>query len=556
MLKEIYCEKFIENGKVRPIIQFHNGLNTIVGAGLSLNTAKSENSVGKSTLLMIIDFAFGGEEFLKSKAVEIVGDHTICFAFEFDGKTEHFMRITDKKNHIYKCDEHYQNPQNYSIEDFKVWLKEKYKLQNIELGFRDIVGTYFRFYGEKDISPREILRTYNGQNGTEQIRILEKLFEKYSVIKDFLETIQTSINRDKIKQQASRLKVELEDFKKIDIEETQEKIEELTAKKEELLKKQNEHIPQLDAQKAKELAQLKAKHKSLASKRSRLLTRIENIQNTSFETVKPSKASYDALLEFFPNADIKKIEEIDSFHEKLNSILSQEHEEALVEYESEIENLQNEIEIIENQIANFGNKEDFTTAFLLEFSRLQEQIDVLNDLLKKEADKKKAAEQLKVDKRKLQASEKEILSQIEYSINQQLALYSNEILGKDSQSIEFHFPTNASYSLGSSLDDGTGTDYTSMILFDLAVLRLTKLPSLIHDSYLISNIRGTRLENLIKEYSKVTDKQIFLSIDETEKLSSDTAKLVNNENTQVIKLTKNGGELYGYYWGKKTIDER
>lgn len=551
MLKEIYCEKFIEAGVVRPKIEFHKGLNTIVGIGA--NGEKSENSVGKSTLLMIIDFCFGGKAFLKSKAVQIIGNHTICFAFDFDNKPYYFMRTTDKEDSIFKCDANYENPQNYTITEFKDWLKAQYKLKDNEASFREIFDTYSRFYGdEKEISPKEILRTYNGHSGTDQIRTLEKLFEKYPLIKGVVDRIQDSENLKKVKTQATKLKVDISDFRKIDVEATKEKINELTSQKEELLQKKKDHIPELDAQKAKELAELKVQHKTLASRRSRLLARIENIENASFETVKPSKASYNALLEFFPNADIKKIEEIDSFHEKLNNILAEEHEEALEEYKSELETVQADIERIEKQIADFGNEEDFTTAFLLEFSRIQGEIDRLNALLNEDTNRKSAAAKVSADKKNLKNDEKNILDDIEKSINEKLSAYSESILGKDIESIQFHFHTNASYELGSPLDDGTGTDYTSLILFDLAVLTLTKLPAIIHDSYLIANIRGNRLENLIKAYAGVSEKQIFLSIDETDKLNADTETIVNRDDIRVIKLRQGGGELYGYYWGKKS----
>ena len=142
-----------------------------------------------------------------------------------------------------------------------------------------------------------------------------------------------------------------------------------------------------------------------------------------------------------------------------------------------------------------------------------------------------------------------MLSQIASSINKSLEEKSKSILGENAQSITLSFPSVTSYKIGSDKDDGTGTDYTSMILFDLAVLEQTKLPALIHDSYLVSNIRGNRLENLIKLYAQEKDKQIFLSIDETEKLNSDTAKII--EQNSVIHLHQNGGELYGNYWGRK-----
>ena len=53
MLKEICCDKFISDGKVREAIRFHEGLNTILG------NETGANSIGKSTFLMILDFVTG-----------------------------------------------------------------------------------------------------------------------------------------------------------------------------------------------------------------------------------------------------------------------------------------------------------------------------------------------------------------------------------------------------------------------------------------------------------------------------------------------------------------
>ena len=83
MLIELECslfgscqdEKFTPYGKIK----FHKGLNTILG------TKNGDNSIGKSTFLMVIDFCFGGEDYanIKNKGCVIpyVGTHTINFAF-------------------------------------------------------------------------------------------------------------------------------------------------------------------------------------------------------------------------------------------------------------------------------------------------------------------------------------------------------------------------------------------------------------------------------------------------------------------------------------------
>lgn len=45
MLKEIYCDKF-----KKKLIEFHDGLNIILGDDIA------SNSIGKSTMLLAIDF--------------------------------------------------------------------------------------------------------------------------------------------------------------------------------------------------------------------------------------------------------------------------------------------------------------------------------------------------------------------------------------------------------------------------------------------------------------------------------------------------------------------
>ena len=51
MLVEVRCDEFKDDGIVRPPIRFHPGLNVVLG------TARGTNSIGKSTFLMILDFA-------------------------------------------------------------------------------------------------------------------------------------------------------------------------------------------------------------------------------------------------------------------------------------------------------------------------------------------------------------------------------------------------------------------------------------------------------------------------------------------------------------------
>lgn len=80
MLIEVQCDKFIKNGGIREPIRFHADLNAVLGDD------DGSNSIGKSTFLMILDFVFGGSDYIKrcTDVQENVKDHTINFTFEFD----------------------------------------------------------------------------------------------------------------------------------------------------------------------------------------------------------------------------------------------------------------------------------------------------------------------------------------------------------------------------------------------------------------------------------------------------------------------------------------
>lgn len=104
MLIEIQCDKFIKHGEIRKPIQFHAGLNTVIGDD------NGSNSVGKSTFLMILDFVFGGKDYV-NKCLDVqenVGEHTINFTFEFDGQSYHFSRSNVDYKHVFRCDENYE----------------------------------------------------------------------------------------------------------------------------------------------------------------------------------------------------------------------------------------------------------------------------------------------------------------------------------------------------------------------------------------------------------------------------------------------------------------
>ena len=112
MLKEIICNEFNQKQ-----IIFNKGLNTILGDD------NATNSIGKSTLLMIIDFVFGGSDYLKS--IEIfnnIGHHSVQYCFEFVGCNYYFTRKTADSQTVYKCNDIYDVTDEISIEKYNEFL--------------------------------------------------------------------------------------------------------------------------------------------------------------------------------------------------------------------------------------------------------------------------------------------------------------------------------------------------------------------------------------------------------------------------------------------------
>ena len=96
MLKKIHCDKFQQKE-----IIFHDGLNSVVGDDIATN------SIGKTTFLMIIDFIFGGNDYItkNSDTVENLGHHDFLFSFVFNEEEFYFKRGTEYYNNVIICND-------------------------------------------------------------------------------------------------------------------------------------------------------------------------------------------------------------------------------------------------------------------------------------------------------------------------------------------------------------------------------------------------------------------------------------------------------------------
>lgn len=151
MLKKISCNIFLQKE-----IVFHEGLNAIVGDDIA------SNSIGKSTMLMIIDFVFGGDDYISKNhdVVDNLGHHDFRFIFNFDNKDYYFIRSTNEYKFVSICNEKFEILQSVTTEEFTAWLQEKYDCQLESLTFRNIVGRYFRIYGKENLNERKPIQYF------------------------------------------------------------------------------------------------------------------------------------------------------------------------------------------------------------------------------------------------------------------------------------------------------------------------------------------------------------------------------------------------------------
>lgn len=148
MLKEIYCDKF-----KKKLIEFHDGLNIILGDDIA------SNSIGKSTMLLAIDFAFGGDTYAKQdNIIRNVKHHTLKFKFHFNNEDFYYSRSTDSQNIVTVCDKFWNKQYEITNDEYTNLLKAKYVSSDLLLSFRELLGTYTRIYGKQNCNENHPLQ--------------------------------------------------------------------------------------------------------------------------------------------------------------------------------------------------------------------------------------------------------------------------------------------------------------------------------------------------------------------------------------------------------------
>lgn len=587
MLYEIWSDKFRSGGKdgeIRPPIRFHVGLNTVLG------TQTRSNSIGKSTFMLVIDFVFGGSDYLESKSHTFVGEHEIYFTFRFGDTLHRFCRKTIEKDVVYLCEnctwseeetrleklrlyeekvgqkdapvltETDINPyvltdETMKVEDYYKFLFAQYKIDSENITFRNIVGRYFRVYGRPNNNEHQPLHNTAREPSSDAITALQRLFGETQQIKDLKKNEkQKKEERDAYKA-AQKYKLVRHITTKKGLKEAQAERDSLEAELNELISTRDREAEQADLTRSDEAAAINRKLAALRRNRSRLNSQLQALWINIDGHTAVSPGDLRDLAHFFPGMNINELQSIENFHQKLRGVLEAEMSEERAEFQSSIAALDVEISGLEEQLRSIGIPTRLPTSFLSRHTDLSMRLRDLDSQIGSYQANKDVDDAYREAKKLLTAAQEKELPRIAGEINAQMVRISDAILGEEKEAPRLDLKDGKSYTFGTSTNDGTGNNYKNLIIFDLSILTKTGLPAVIHDSYLLTDIGDVPVGKIVKQYLDVArlGKQVFIALDKTQSYGPETDKDLNDN--QVLYLSENGNELFGWSWDQRQVEE-
>lgn len=543
MLFEICSEKFISCGVVRPPIRFNDDLNVVQG------TDAGSNSIGKSTFLLAIDFAFGGDDYAKQPTIQQeIGSHVVNFCFIFDNMKHFFSRSTEDPTHVSVCDENYVPVSELKITEYHARLFELYKITLNKISFRDIIGRYFRIYGRDNLNEKRPLDVVQKESPEKAVAALLKLHDHYAAIATQHENLGK-----KEEEKDALLKAQnfgfLTKITKTDFENNNKRVIEYQKELEAISEKGKIEFAGLASEIAEQASVLQAKLTALKRQRGRLWGQFHAVKDASEFKRPAAERDFQSLTRYFPDANVREFQEIEAFHSGLAEVLSGEFAAQQRNTLALITATEAEMAEVEKAIVELHLPQKMSRATLDAFAKLKAQIEALETqnalYLKKceiEADFKLLKEQFEI-------LSKAQLSAVENSINDKMRELNDYIYGGKKTAPRLNIIKLNNYGFLTPIDSGTGTNYKNLVVFDIAALELTQLPAIAHDTVMFKQIEIDPIEKIIELYIK-SQKQVFIAFDRTVTYPPNAQTII--EDKTVLRLSSGGNELYGYAWDEKS----
>lgn len=538
MLVDIYCDKFLQKH-----IIFNNGLNVILGG------PKANNSIGKSTLLLIIDYCFGGDSYCSKKENDIIsniGNHIIYFSFKFNDTLHYFARETSRPNIVIKCDENQNVIEEIKLDEFNSFLNQMY-FPNSTISFRTIVSRFMRIAGKENIHGDKPLKGFNADNDSTGISVLEELFGLYKELRELKNKLKSLKDEKKIRKEAKKLNIipnrinNAKDYTKALSER-----ETLIEQKEQILKEGNIKHFEGDALFSNEAIELKIRLENLLKNQARLNYRKKKLDKSLTNSDVISEEDLKELSTFFEDINIKKLSDINKFHEGIISIVAGEIKSEIETINRELRMIEDQIRPIEKELSKLNIPNCISPDIMKAASQKEAEIINTSTSIENYEKEIEIKNDIKNTKKALENEENTVIENINTLVNDEMERLSDVVNTNKRFSPKLTIKNNDKYLFETPNDTGTGSKYKNVIIFDLSVLKLTFLPVLIHDSIVFKNIGDDPVKNIFKQYM-LNKKQIFISVDKIEDYHSEETVCILKSKS-VIELD-DGKELFGRSWG-------
>ncbi|WP_175681487.1 DUF2326 domain-containing protein [Burkholderia cenocepacia] len=524
------------------VVFFHPGLNVVLG------DKNATNSIGKSTMLMVVDFVFGGDSFLElnKDAIDALEHHDYEFCFCFDKVNFYFRRQTINPRIVFRCDEKYNAIEQIDIKDYSAWLKGCYLGQRDDVTFRQMVGLFSRVWPKPNVTNvRHPLHVIPTQSSSECVGNLIKFFGRYGEIASAQTAAAKKESEKKALDNAFKYLI-VEKINKskhaqnvIDLDEIRVEVESIKADIAKFALNIREVID-------KDLLELKKSKDSLLERRFSLRASLQRTERNLKESKFIQSKQFDSLREFFPDVNGDRIAEIELFHSSLAGVLKEEFKETAENLKTQLASLDETISEIDRKITDRLKNHDNPIALIERVSLLSEKWNKLrreNEYFEKQENLRSQLEDLKSTLSDLKIS---VLDGIRNEINKEIEGVVGRVYGEGAKSPVLNVTEN-NYSYQIVDDTGTGKAYSNLVIFDLSIFGLTDLPILIHDSPLFKNVENSAVAKLVDEYCRF-DRQSFIALDEVEKYGSGAAATLRR--LSVLNLDSSN-TLYLKNWGRK-----
>lgn len=296
------------------------------------------------------------------------------------------------------------------------------------------------------------------------------------------------------------------------------------------------------------LRRLQQDKNKLGNSRDDLQNKVSRLQREISGITPRLSANIALVAEFFPTVNVERIEQVEAFHQKIGSIVRRELKDELAAALTQYKFLSDEIASLEDRIQAALESKGMPDDLFKRVFELKEVTDKAAEENKFFEQKVQLDDAIKLSAQRLEKIYTQIFLEIEEKINVKLKAFNRVVYGPKRNSSELRIKSANSYKFTSPDDTGTGKSFAGLIGFDMAMLSLTRLPFVIHDSVIYKNIEVPATRKILRILSSVKLKQIFLSFDESQKFGALAEKTLKK--FMVLKLSHDG-LLYTKDWRDK-----